>query len=170
MNFFAIVALLIVVFSLPETATAAPNKDAVACDSPIPSIRIAGCTRLLGQKNLPSKFLWLFYLQRSQGYTSQGDFDRALADLDIAIQKNSRSAVAYNDRGNARNSLGHYDLAIQDAEKAIQIDPTYALAYATRGYSFMQKGDYDKAIADFDKAIRLDPKLQAPYNNRANVW
>ena len=170
MNFFVVVIFVIAGFALPKTANAAPNKDAVACDSPVPSIRVAGCTRLLGQKGIPSKFLWQIYLQRSQGYANQGEYDRALADLDIAIQKNSKSAMAYSDRGNARNGLGQYDLAIQDAEKAIQLDPTFTLAYATRGYSFMQKGDYDKAIADLDKAIRLNPKLQAPYTNRANAW
>lgn len=170
MHFFAFLSFAIVaIFSLPS-ANAAPNKDAVACDNPVPSIRIAGCTRLLAQKNIPSKFLWQIYLQRSQGHANQGEFDRALADLDIAIQKNPRSAVAYSDRGNARNGLGQYDLGIQDTEKAIQLDPTYALAYATRGYSFLQKSNFDKAITDFDKAIRLAPSLQAPYTNRANAW
>jgi tetratricopeptide (TPR) repeat protein len=163
MNFFVVVIFAIACFALPRTATAAPNKDAVACDSPVPSIRVAGCTRLLHQKSLPLKFLWLVYLQRGAGYADQGEFDRALADFDIAVQKNPKSAAAYSNRGNAHSGLGHHDLAIHDADKAIQLDPTFAHAYATRGRSFMEKGDHDKAVADLDKAIRLDPKPRAPY-------
>ena len=170
MYLVVVITFLIAGLTLPMAARAAPNTDAADCGSHDPAIRVAGCTRLLGQKNIPSKLLWQIYLQRGQGYGAQAEFDRALADFDIAIQKNPRSAVAYGLRGNTRNSLGQYDLAMQDAEKAIQLDPTYALAYGTRGYSFVQKEDYDKAIADFDKAIRLDPKLQVGYINRANAW
>ena len=88
--------------------------------------------------------------------THKGDYDRAIADFDRAIQLKPDDAVAYANRGWAYDDKGDYDRAIADFDRAIQLKPDYADAYAGRGWAYA-KGDYDRAIADYDRAIQLKP-------------
>jgi tetratricopeptide (TPR) repeat protein len=85
-----------------------------------------------------------------------GDYDKAIADYDEAVQFDPTSAWAFQFRGNARKAKEDYVEAIADLDKSIRLDPSRSSAYADRGKVFVAKKDCDKAIADFDEAIRLN--------------
>ena len=97
------------------------------------------------------------YANRGWAYNDKGDYDRAIADFDRAIQLKPDYAEAYANRGWAYNNKGDYDRAIADFDRAIQLKPDYALAYANRGLAYNDKGDYDRAIADLKIAAGLIP-------------
>jgi len=63
------------------------------------------------------------YYNRGVAYGRKGEYDRALADLNKAIEINPKYAGAYNNRGKAYGLKGEYDHAIADFSKAIEIDP-----------------------------------------------
>lgn len=108
------------------------------------------------------------YHNRGLAYLSKGDYDRAIADLDKAIQLGPGGADAYNNRGCARGNKRDYDLAIADFDKAIQLKPDLARAYFNRGYTNGLKVDHDLAIADFDNAIQLKPDCAEAYKKPRN--
>jgi tetratricopeptide (TPR) repeat protein len=99
----------------------------------------------------------------------EGQYDRAIAIFDEALEINPRYALAYNFRGIAYDEKGQYDKAISDYNKAIELNPTYAWAYENRGIAYDKKGHFDEAISDYNKAIELNPKSDAAYHNRGDA-
>lgn len=92
--------------------------------------------------------------------------DKAILEANRALELDSKCAMAYFARGNARSDKGDLDGAIADYTEAIRLDPKDAMAYYNRGNTRYNKGDLDGAIADYTEAIRLDPKYAAAYYNR----
>ena len=99
-----------------------------------------------------------------------GNNDKAIADLDKAIELNPKDAFAYTNRGRAWNNKGNHDKAIADYNEAIKLDLKHAAAYSGRGIAWNDKGNNDKAIADYNEVIRLEPKGALAYYNRGNAW
>jgi tetratricopeptide (TPR) repeat protein len=110
------------------------------------------------------------YNDRGLTYRRKGEYDKAIADYDKAIQLNPKFAMAYSNRGTAYRQKHNYDKAIADCDQAIRLDPAFVAAYNNRGLTYGNKGDYDKAIADYDEAIRLDPKFALAYHNRGYAY
>jgi tetratricopeptide (TPR) repeat protein len=76
----------------------------------------------------------------------KGDYDRAIADFNKAIELDPKDAIAYGGRGFAYSSKADYDRAIADLTKAIELDPKNArIYYYNRGKAYERKGGYDGA-------------------------
>ena len=86
-----------------------------------------------------------------------GQNDKAIADLDHAIDFDPQMATAYLNRGAAYENKGEHERGIADYSRAISLDPQLKVAYFNRGAIYESQGEHDRAIADFDNAIRLDP-------------
>lgn len=86
------------------------------------------------------------------------------------IERNPKSAHAFNDRANFYLNCAQFDKAIGDCRQAIQLDSDFAWAYNNRGIAYVGKRDFDRALADYDRATELDPTYTFPYNNRAVIW
>ena len=110
------------------------------------------------------------YNDRGVDYSSKGDFDRAIAEYNEAISRNSKYALAYFNRGIAYSSKGDVDRAIADYTKTISLAPDSADAYYNRGNAYLKKNDNDRALADYDQAIKLDPKHERAYHNRSIIY
>ena len=52
--------------------------------------------------------------------TKKGDYDRAIADYNKALELDPKDATAYNNRGYAYRQKGDYDKAIADYDKALE--------------------------------------------------
>lgn len=99
-----------------------------------------------------------------------GNLKRAIEMYSEAIQKNPRSAEAFNWRGMAYDDLGKLDEALDDYNRALTISPDYADAYNNRGEVYRQKKDYANALKDFQNALRFDPKFAEPHYNIGLVF
>lgn len=74
-------------------------------------------------KDSPSAIdLPLVYVYRGLAYLAKGDSDKALVDLDQALQLNPDLAYAYYARGVARYAMGDYDRAIADLRTVLSLD------------------------------------------------
>ena len=96
-----------------------------------------------------------FYNNRGVDYDGQGEWDKAIADYDMAIELEPQLAVAYSNRGAVYQQQGELDKAILDFTKAIFLEPADAHAYSNRGFVFEELGDNKNAEADFAKAKEL---------------
>jgi tetratricopeptide (TPR) repeat protein len=111
-----------------------------------------------------------FYLARGESWSREGDFDRAIADLDEAIRLRPDNALAYHHRGNAWSSKGELGRALADYEVAISLDPNNPALYRDRGVMLRRHGEPDRALVDFDHAVRLGFSDAGAYNERGLVW
>ena len=63
------------------------------------------------------------YNNRAAAKMALGDFEKAVVDLDKAIQISSEHAEAYYLRAQAKEALGQKEAAKADFEKAKELDP-----------------------------------------------
>ena len=87
-------------------------------------------------------------------------WDKAIADFTIAIQKNPNDTQNYDQRALAYRNLNNYDAALTDYTSAIEKNPSYEPEYARRGYTYALAEQYEKAIADYQQALKMDPNDQ----------
>jgi tetratricopeptide (TPR) repeat protein len=139
------------------------------CDSPDPSRRIEACTAILHRGN--DKAAWGgAYNNRAGAFMAKGDYDRALADYDMAVQLNPEVAAAWLNRGTLWSRREDFDRAIADLTKAIRLDPSLWKSFNNRSNAWKEKGEYTRAKDDLDQAIRLAPNEPRPYALCAEVW
>ena len=73
------------------------------------------------------------YKNRGSLAYERGDYKDAIADYDIAIDKDQDYAEVYYLRGLARKSLKQREESIVDFDDAIRLNPNRAEAYCERG-------------------------------------
>ena len=86
------------------------------------------------------------------------DLDLRIKSCSTLLERDSKNAVAYHNRGIAFQSKGDLDRAIADYSKATELKPAYAAAYESRGRAYASKGDYVHALADVTRASELLPR------------
>jgi len=113
---------------------------------------------------------YVVYVNRGFAYLSKGDYSRALADFNQAIQLQPNFTDAYFNRSVVYLLQQDYDLALTDLNRVIQFRPDFALAYAKRGSVYFFKDDYDHALKDINRAIQLQADSELFYSMRGEVY
>jgi tetratricopeptide (TPR) repeat protein len=103
-------------------------------------------------------------------YAGRHEYERAVADLDQAIQVDPKNGQAFSNRGWAFGQLGQFERSIADLDIAIKLTPNLAKAYSNRGFALGELGQTDRAISDFDTAIRLDPNDPQGWSKRGTMY
>ena len=99
----------------------------------------------------------------------KGDFDGAIADLNLAIEQNPSAAALYYNRGAAKDHKGDLDAAMADYNRALELDAKYVSAYVNRGVIKARRKDFAGAIADYGRALEFDPQYVGAYGNRGEA-
>ncbi len=130
-------------------------------------------------KHHPRKFVFA-YVNRGQYLRSQGQRDRALADLNTAVEFWPGHPLGYLNRANVFFDLGQNRAALMDYSKVISLvspgqsggqwDAALPEALRNRGTVFSRIGRYDEAIVDYQSAIALNPLDTLAWNNRALTY
>jgi tetratricopeptide (TPR) repeat protein len=110
------------------------------------------------------------HFNRGNNLRAEGDYDKAIAEYNQALQLDPTLGVAYNNRGITWDRKHEYDKAIADFNAALRINPNDAEVLVNRGNAWDETGEFDKAIADLNDALRLDPNSAEAYYNRAIIW
>lgn len=95
------------------------------------------------------------------------DWQQDIEEMTSRIEKNTKDAEAYCERGDAFSHIGQYQSAFPDFDKAITINANYARAYFLRANAYRFLGDENSAIEDYSSAVKLDPNMTDAYSNRA---
>jgi tetratricopeptide (TPR) repeat protein/membrane protease YdiL (CAAX protease family) len=113
--------------------------------------------------------LWASIQQAWQFYDA-GQYKRAIAEADLAIQRFPDESTLYFVRAAAHWQLEQYERAIEDYSSAAQLDPKNAEIYLNRGELYRETADYAKSIADFTVSIQLNADCADAYLGRAQAY
>ncbi len=105
----------------------------------------------INSKDLPA------LLALARLYTSEGDFDRALATYDRAIGAHPNNALPRYELGMCHGRRKNWNLALQSLQKAVELDPE------NRGY----RHTYGLCLARaqrWDESLAVLTKLEGPAN------
>ena len=86
-----------------------------------------------------------------------GEPDRALADLNQALQINPKFTRVLNNRGRIYLEKGQYETAIKDFSDIISIEPQNVAALLQRAKAFELSRNLSAARADFQTALNIIP-------------
>ncbi len=103
------------------------------------------------------------YFESGNVHFKKGEYDRAIADYNRALDINSRHTDAYYHRGYIYHLKGEYDKALSDYNHAIEINAKYSQVYHNRGNIYLTKGKYDLVIEDCNKALEINPMAETFY-------
>jgi len=107
------------------------------------------------------------YLARGRRMLDQMQLERALSDLDKAVELDPRNAFALAARGWTYFRMMKNDEAKKEFSAALALGASNASAIAGLGSIALMKGDPKEAIRQLDKALTLEPNYQVALANRA---
>jgi protein O-mannosyl-transferase len=111
-----------------------------------------------------------FYVAAGIAYGGAKQYDKAIADLNKALEMDPKSYDALNNLGLYYGDAGDVQNAIKSLNKSIEINPKFDKAYYNLGNIYAKQGDYNKAIEFYKKAIAIDPVYEDAYNNSGNSY
>ena len=96
-----------------------------------------------------------------------GEFAKALADLDRAIELRPNYAWVIVRRGETYRQMGEFAKALTDLDHAIELEPNDDWFRYRRALIWLVMNESTKAAADLDTAITVDG---AAYEHKSHDW
>jgi len=140
-------------------------------------------------------FAWI---NKGNASKNRSEYEQAIKDYTIALEKDSNDASIYVNRGIAFCEMRDFSTGIDDFNEAIRLSPDLSSAYTLRGRAlcatvvtvtdikpkfsnFTYETDdgwdpakhklvFEKAMSDFNQAIRLDPNDAVNYYERGSAY
>jgi hypothetical protein len=89
-------------------------------------------------------------------YARQKQFDRAVAEFELAIKLLPRYADAYHNLATTYVQLGKIQEAVANFEKALELNPSLWQTHAALALVYYNQNQYEAALSHLDKAISLN--------------
>lgn len=102
-------------------------------------------------------------------YAYGREFDKAIAEGELAIALNPNSATAYGYLGKTLTYAGRSEEAIDLLKKAARLNPLN-LCILTLGNAYRDAGQHEEAIIEFKKCIKNNPKNIISYQCLAGTY
>jgi tetratricopeptide (TPR) repeat protein len=99
-----------------------------------------------------------------------GYYDRALEDLDKALELDDRLAVAYFNRGVVRNSLGEFEQANNDLSTAYLLGYRSTNLWVSWGNALLGLERFEEAVDRLSQAVLYDSDLATAYAKRGYAY
>ncbi len=90
-------------------------------------------------------------------YFEQGNYDKALQQIDNAIQKSPRNPDYYSTKGVFLHRMNDIPKAVEAYQKAIEVFPGHTFSHYNLGIIFMKNGKILQAIQQWEEVIRNKP-------------
>lgn len=91
-------------------------------------------------------------------YQRIGDPTRALAEYQVLLNQNERSAEVHNNVGLLYQDRGDSEAAIAQFLRAIEIDPRHVSAHNNLGIAYLRDGRLDMAASQLAIALTIEPR------------
>ena len=112
------------------------------------------------------------YFNRGKAKYHLGQFEDAVADIDVAIRLNRNDLTDYYYyRGSVKYELGQYAEALADLDKSNVIHPFNPETLHNLGKTRAALGEYKAAIKDYNMALRFaPPNYEEIYYSRGDAY
>lgn len=108
-----------------------------------------------------------YWYDQANGYYISGDFEKAAASYDKAIELKPNSTVLWNLKGKALSMLGRYDEAVNCFDKSITINASDLEAMNLKAMVLSEGQEkYSDAIALFDHMLLINPLYFDAWNGK----
>ena len=97
---------------------------------------------------------------------SGGEFDKAIASWEKALQIDPNLSEAWHNRGSALGRLGKYSEAVESFQKALTINPNNYQAWNDRAHALYQLKNWAAAADSWSNAIKITPANHLFWYNR----
>jgi tetratricopeptide (TPR) repeat protein/tRNA A-37 threonylcarbamoyl transferase component Bud32 len=94
----------------------------------------------------------------------------ALADFNLALERNEEYAEAHANRGLAHMALSQTDAALRDFSRAIELNPDYIPAYTERVEIYRKRNQHAEAVRDCTRLLELGADKAQLYEKRAAAY
>jgi tetratricopeptide (TPR) repeat protein/tRNA A-37 threonylcarbamoyl transferase component Bud32 len=118
---------------------------------------------------LRPEFPWS-YNNRGTVHLRLGEPDLALADFNLALERNEQYAEAHANRGLAHQALNQTDAALQDLSRAIELNPDYIPAYTERIEIYRKRNQHAEVVRDCTRLLELGADRAPLYEKRAAAY
>ncbi|MER5381085.1 tetratricopeptide repeat protein [Streptomyces sp. NPDC002688] len=129
------------------TAALADDEDGVA----------AAMDLLLARSALHGPGRALAHGVRARELRNSGEYERALAEYDRAVEIDPDEARVHYGRGFTHQLRGDFTAALAAFDRADELRPDTGWIIAERAETHRLAGRFEDAVADFDRAVALDP-------------
>ena len=92
---------------------------------------------------------------RGRAKAINGDYDGALVDADIAVEKDPSNLYNFLNRADVRRMRGERELALADVATAIEIDDKKFISYKLQGDIYDETGNFDAALESYAACYKL---------------
>jgi tetratricopeptide (TPR) repeat protein len=96
------------------------------------------------------------YCNRGLARLKKSDYEGALADLSVGIEKEADLPFCYFVRGEVHYGGGRYKEAVEDFTAGIRLSPN-PQGYENRGKSLERLGERGRALSDYQAALKMAP-------------
>lgn len=110
------------------------------------------------------------HILRGQIYGILSEYEKAIADYDIAIKLRPDIINSYEWRGWLYKKLGEYDLSDNDYKKILSIEPGNIGANLSLGFNAYEQKKYLEALKYFNYVLKLDSNFNDAYINRSYCY
>lgn len=90
-----------------------------------------------------------------------GDYAKALAEADRAVEQDPSDSIAYGNRCDIRRILEQFEAALKDCNHAVALAPEFAYSWMERAKLHRDWGRHEKARNDAEAAYELWPEHPA---------
>ncbi len=90
-------------------------------------------------------------------YFEQGNYDKALQQIDNAIQKSPSNPDYYSTKGVFLHRMNNIPQAVNAYQKAIEVFPGHTFSHYNLGIIFMKEGKILQAIQQWEEVIKNKP-------------
>ncbi len=119
---------------------------------------IAACTTLIEDPDTTPEHLQLFLTERAWAHKCNDRFERAIADVDRALELQPGNYKTLALRAQIHASAGNHDAALRDYDEAIEIAPNASFTHWKKARYLDEHGDRDEALQGYQRALDLNPK------------
>ncbi|MBK7407986.1 MAG: tetratricopeptide repeat protein [Saprospirales bacterium] len=113
--------------------------------------------------------LELDYLESAVSHLEQGQWQKALGELELVLSYNPRSPIAHDLKGMVLLQNQRLDEVESSLRKAVELAPDFALAWYNLSRLYEVQGKEQEALAHLDKAIALQEDHAKAYFDRARL-
>lgn len=110
------------------------------------------------------------YNRISYCYYKLGDFEKALASINRALDMDSTDVDYISRKADVLYEMGEVEAAISEWSKVLVAEPEYAFGYYRRGWYKELAGDLEGAAEDMSMSIVLEPDYSYAYGTRGDIY